>query len=338
MTLMGWIKGDCPPGRRMAVSRRLLRPRQPAGRTRPGGRRRQRHPTRGRGDHEHQLVVRLRARPHADRPPLLARRRHRAGRGRSLHRRAPRPARRRLPAAPRRGGGASVGSSPPSVPTGPRRSRVGARVWSRSAPPRPRGARPGGCVDAVHASSRPHPSTPSPSTGTTPWPVTPCVVPPRRTASGSLDWSFGRAIWDVRVQPDRLARPGAPPSRDCGRGSRSGWSRTGWPPRCATGPRCLATTGWTGPATCASTSAPWPTPWPPACRCRPTSTGRWWTTTSGAPTGRASGSSAWTGATRPARWLDTEAQGDDAAGEYARVLAGLRAGDRSVLDAARLSP
>jgi beta-glucosidase/6-phospho-beta-glucosidase/beta-galactosidase len=32
------------------------------------------------------------------------------------------------------------------------------------------------------------------------------------------------------------------------------------------------------------------------------------------------------------RWMDTDANGDDAAGEFARVLAGLRAGDRSVLD------
>ena len=32
------------------------------------------------------------------------------------------------------------------------------------------------------------------------------------------------------------------------------------------------------------------------------------------------------------RWMDTDAQGDDAAGEFARVLAGLRAGDHSVLD------
>jgi beta-glucosidase/6-phospho-beta-glucosidase/beta-galactosidase len=31
-------------------------------------------------------------------------------------------------------------------------------------------------------------------------------------------------------------------------------------------------------------------------------------------------------------WMDTDAQGDDAAGEFARVLAGLRAGDHSVLD------
>jgi hypothetical protein len=35
------------------------------------------------------------------------------------------------------------------------------------------------------------------------------------------------------------------------------------------------------------------------------------------------------------RWLDTDANGDDAAGEFARVLAGLRAGDRSVLDVPR---
>ena len=34
------------------------------------------------------------------------------------------------------------------------------------------------------------------------------------------------------------------------------------------------------------------------------------------------------------RWLDTDAQGDDASGEFARVVAGLRAGDRSVLEGA----
>jgi beta-glucosidase/6-phospho-beta-glucosidase/beta-galactosidase len=33
----------------------------------------------------------------------------------------------------------------------------------------------------------------------------------------------------------------------------------------------------------------------------------------------------------PARWLDTDAQGDDAAGEFSRVVGGLLAGDRSVL-------
>ena len=32
------------------------------------------------------------------------------------------------------------------------------------------------------------------------------------------------------------------------------------------------------------------------------------------------------------RWMDTDAQGDDAAGEFARVVAGLRAGDRRVLE------
>jgi beta-glucosidase/6-phospho-beta-glucosidase/beta-galactosidase len=32
------------------------------------------------------------------------------------------------------------------------------------------------------------------------------------------------------------------------------------------------------------------------------------------------------------RWLDTDAMGDDAAGAYARLITGLRAGDRSVLD------
>ncbi len=35
------------------------------------------------------------------------------------------------------------------------------------------------------------------------------------------------------------------------------------------------------------------------------------------------------------RWLDTDAAGDDAAGEFARVVGGLRAGDRSVLAPSR---
>jgi beta-glucosidase len=33
------------------------------------------------------------------------------------------------------------------------------------------------------------------------------------------------------------------------------------------------------------------------------------------------------------KWMDTDAQGDDAAGEFSRVVRGLTAGDRSVLDA-----
>jgi beta-glucosidase len=33
------------------------------------------------------------------------------------------------------------------------------------------------------------------------------------------------------------------------------------------------------------------------------------------------------------RWLDTDSQGDDAAGAYRRIMAGLRTGDRSVLEA-----
>jgi hypothetical protein len=33
------------------------------------------------------------------------------------------------------------------------------------------------------------------------------------------------------------------------------------------------------------------------------------------------------------RWLDTDSAGDDAAGEFTRVVAGLRRGDRAVLEA-----
>jgi hypothetical protein len=32
------------------------------------------------------------------------------------------------------------------------------------------------------------------------------------------------------------------------------------------------------------------------------------------------------------RWLETDAAGEDAAGAFTRIVAGLRAGDRSVID------
>jgi hypothetical protein len=32
------------------------------------------------------------------------------------------------------------------------------------------------------------------------------------------------------------------------------------------------------------------------------------------------------------RWMDTDAQGDDAAGAFSRIVQGLAAGDRSVLE------
>jgi hypothetical protein len=32
------------------------------------------------------------------------------------------------------------------------------------------------------------------------------------------------------------------------------------------------------------------------------------------------------------RWLDTDAAGDDAAGAFARIVRGVRGGDRSVLE------
>ena len=79
MTLMGWIQGDCPPGRRMAVADafcvldNLL-----TGHVLAADAVTAIQPEAAVTD-EHELVVRVRARPHADRPALPARRRHRGG-------------------------------------------------------------------------------------------------------------------------------------------------------------------------------------------------------------------------------------------------------------------
>ena len=101
----GLDRGCVPPGTSHGRLRCLLRPRQPPDRARAGGRRRDGRPARRRGHGEHELVVGLRARPHAARPAAAARGRRRSGRRRPLHRRASDGARRRLSAAPRRGGG-----------------------------------------------------------------------------------------------------------------------------------------------------------------------------------------------------------------------------------------
>ena len=113
----GLDRGRRPAGPAHGGGGRLLRARQSPHRARAGGRRRHQHPARGRGHDEHELVVDLRARPHAARPVAAARRRRGPLRRRPLRRRAPRHPRRRLPAAARRARRSSAASSPPCRPT-----------------------------------------------------------------------------------------------------------------------------------------------------------------------------------------------------------------------------
>ena len=193
---------------------------------------------------------------------------------------------------------------PPSAASSPR-SRPTARCAS------PVADRPGpGCAASPVAVRRAAWSPPcmrrrgaarsmrSASTGTTPSPVTPCAS---RAAGGPTAGTTGPSgapcgTWSHIPRPCAL---GAPPRRPCDPGFPSGSSRTGWRRRCATGARSPARTAWSAPATCASTWGRWPMSWRRGSPCAPTSTGRWPTTTNGAPTSPVSASTEWIAATRP---------------------------------------
>ena len=330
VTLMGWIEGACPPGRRMAVSDAFCVLDNLLDRARPGRRRRQRRAARGRGDHQHQLVFGLRTRPHAARPPLTARRRRRGrvtstaistNAGRST---TP-PSRRATP-----GRRPSAGSSPPCRPTGRSDAPGQGPVWAACAASP--GAPPARVVDAVHASTRPAPLDAIGFDWYDPVASHAIRVPGRRRPPAGGDWSFGRAIWDVESHPGRTAllvchrvRPASRPPA-VGRRERHG----------DPGPRRAAVAREDGHG-----SAP--------LRARAPGGGGRRRGRRGARArlpplvaGRQLRVGHLRAALRPLRhgpqrsdalrWMDTDAQGDDAAGEYARVLAGLRAGDRSVLD------
>ena len=77
-----------------------------------------------------------------------------------------------------------------------------------------------------------------------------------------------------RIAPGRIRAPGASPSRRCAPVCRCGSSRTAWQRGRSTGRPSRARTGWTGRATCASTWALWSTPWRQERPSPPTSTGR----------------------------------------------------------------
>ncbi len=326
--LMGWVEGAAPPGRRMAISDaycvldNLLAAHVLAAdaiaELQPDAEVTMNTSSSSIYEHDRMLVDLLRWREAGIDPSDVDRY--------VDERRA--VARRRLPAASRRGGGVApvlrhrvaLRHRPPA-----RSRRSLERVARPSAPRRRRAA----CLDVVAASPR-----------------------PRVLDAAGFDWydpvashalrrpgrrSRRRARLDLRarpvghrVEPGRpgvvVRHGGGPAPRPAAVGGRE---RDGDPWRtAAAGP-----TAWTGRATCASTWVRWPTPWRPECRCGPTCTGRSSTTTSGAATSRASGCSAWSGRDPDTvRWMDTDAAGSDAAGAFTAVVAGLRRGDRSVLE------
>ncbi len=333
VTLMGWIEGAMPAGPAHGGGRRLLRARQPPDRARAGRRRRQRHPARGRGDDEHELVVGLRARPHAARPacscatpawtPTTS-----TATSTSAARCTTPPSRRATPGRRLiRRFFAAV--SPYGAVREPGRGAAWARLRGVTRRPSPRRV-----VGAVHDAARPRGIDAVGFDWYDPVASHAMRVPGRRRAdgrsatgpSGAPTGTWSRTRPRLRNVVRHGSRAAAGPSA-VGRGERHGDAGARRARRAACrrhGP---------APLRARAPRRRWSTRWLRVCRCAPTCTGRSWTTTSGAPTSRASASSAWTAAD-PAhvRWLDTDAAGDDAAGEFARVVAGLRAGDRSVLE------
>ena len=168
----GLDRGGQPARAPHGRHRCLLRARQPPHRSRARRRRRDGHPGRRRGHDQHQLVVGLRARPHAPRPAATARGRYRPRGGRQLRGRASGDPRRRVPAGACRGGG-----HPPFLrrrvalrhrPRARARRRLGAAAHSHAAAgAAPCGGRRAGGGAAAWASTR------WASTGTTRWRATP---------------------------------------------------------------------------------------------------------------------------------------------------------------------
>ncbi len=187
-------------------------------------------------------------------------------------------------------------------------------------------------VEAVHAASRPHALDAVSFDWYDPVASQAMRRPPRRAADGRIDWSFGRAIWDVPSHPEGLRawchteaalRPGLPL-----------WVvENGMATRVRGGEVVARQDGLHRPryvrehlGAVAGAIADGV----------PVGAYLHWSLVDNYEWGSYEPRFGLFGMDRsdPARprWLDTDAQGDDAAGAYARVLAGLRRGDRAVLE------
>jgi beta-glucosidase len=157
-------------------------------------------------------------------------------------------------------------------------------------------------------------------------------LPGRRTAAGGRDWSVGRALWDVEPHPAGLRswcateaalRPGLPLwVVENGMATRV---RAGRPvPREDGMDRCRYVRQHLGAVAGAVADGV------------PVRAYLHWSLVDNYEWGTYEPRFGLYGVDRSdpttVRWMDTDAQGDDAAGEFARVLGALRAGDRSVLD------
>ncbi len=157
-------------------------------------------------------------------------------------------------------------------------------------------------------------------------------VPGRRLPSGGRDWSFGRAIWDVEAHPAGLRswcateaalRPGIPLwVVENGMATRVRDGRAEAREDGLDRPRYVREhLGAVADAVAAGT---------------PVRAYLHWSLVDNYEWGTYEPRLGLFGMDRSdpsaPRWMDTDAEGDDAAGEFACVLKGLRAGDRSVLE------
>ena len=225
-----------------------------------------------------------------------------------------------------------AGSSPPCRPTAPSSSRVAAARGPACAAS-PGARRRGAWSPRRGRRNGPGASMRSASTGTTRWPATPCVSRAAARPPARRDWSFGRALWDVAPNPAGLRswcateaalRPGLPLwVVENGMSTRV---RAGRPlPRDDGLDRPRYVREHLGAVADAVADGV------------PVRAYLHWSLVDNYEWGTYEPRFGLYGLDRSdpgaVRWMDTDAQGDDAAGEFARVLAGLRAGDRSVLDA-----
>lgn len=187
-------------------------------------------------------------------------------------------------------------------------------------------------VDAVHAAARPRGLDAVGFDWYDPVASHALRPPGRRRRDGGREWGFGRALWDVESHPDALAawcatesalRPGLPLwVVENGMATRVRDGRAERRDDGMTRPRYVRE--HLGVVAGAVASG------------LPVSAYLHWSLVDNYEWGTYEPRFGLFGMDRSdpdrPRWMEGDAQGDDAAGEFARVVAGLRAGDRGVLD------
>ena len=328
--LMGWVEGACPPGRRMALSDAFcvldnlltahVLAADAVGAVQPGAEVTINTSSSSIYELDRMLLDLLQLRHVGVEPSDVD---HYLDERRTVHDAA-------FP--PRHAGEAAIRRYFAAMsPYGAGREPGQGRLWQRVRGMTRRTA-PRRVVDAVHASARTRVIDAAAFDWYDPVASHAMRVPGRRLRAGGRDWSFGRALWDVVPHPSGLRswcatesalRPGLPLwVVENGMATRV---HDGRPERREDGmdrPRYVrAHLGAVADAVADGV---------------PVRAYLHWSLVDNYEWGTYEPRFGLFGMDRrdpsAPRWLDTDAQGNDAAGEFARVLEGLRAGDRSVLE------